>query len=460
MQAKKNAIHRTFEVPLWLSVGYGSLATGLFYSLIVLGPLDHPEMRRYAMGHPVCYATVWLFAIAAAVLACKIVTTRRQAAATARADDVLLDLLPSLPEGDSLQAVRWLDSMWRAQKPSINASYLGDRVTRLLRLQIQRGGCDRFDEDLASCGGEDADAQHDSWSIVRIVCWAMPMLGFLGTVVGISQTLGHMDMKLLASGDDAAMDALTGGLYVAFDTTAIALVLTIVAMFAQFTVSGRELRLLQSIDRSVADRLYGFLKPRGADAPQREEKVVRELADRVVDATAAAVGTLTLQQQQRWAEALAAVENRQAGITERAASVLEHSLQVALDRSLTELTRRIDQVQSAATDELQSRFQQWQTSLSEQSRLMLQQQHELTRQGELLTRLIDKCERFESLDQSMQHTLQRLTDVDRFHEAAIAMTEAIAVLGIQLERNGQIGPSVRVPRRTPTGEAAADRKAA
>ena len=35
--------------------------------------------------------------------------------------------------------------------------------------------------------------------------------------------------------------------------------------------------------------------------------------------------------------------------------------------------------------------------------------------------------------------LQRLTNVDRFHDAAICLTEAVAVLGTQMERYGYLG---------------------
>ncbi len=87
----------------------------------------------------------------------------------------------------------------------------------------------------------------------------MPMLGFLGTVIGIAGTLGQIDSEMLASGSQEAMNRITAGLYVAFDKTAIALALTMVAMFMQFAVQRVEAGLLSQIDESVADRLLGFL---------------------------------------------------------------------------------------------------------------------------------------------------------------------------------------------------------
>ena len=49
------------------------------------------------------------------------------------------------------------------------------------------------------------------------------MLGFLGTVIGITQALGDLDPEELANSIQTAMDGLLSGLYVAFDTTAVAL---------------------------------------------------------------------------------------------------------------------------------------------------------------------------------------------------------------------------------------------
>ena len=73
------------------------------------------------------------------------------------------------------------------------------------------------------------------------------MLGFLGTVIGITQTLGGLDF---ANGS-AAVENLKSGLYVAFDTTALGLVLSVVAIFVQFPIERSEQRLLADIDARV-----------------------------------------------------------------------------------------------------------------------------------------------------------------------------------------------------------------
>jgi chemotaxis protein MotA len=58
---------------------------------------------------------------------------------------------------------------------------------------------------------------------IRYLLWAIPSLGFIGTVLGISQAL------MIANNKD--MKAITSTLGVAFDTTLVALILSIILMW-------------------------------------------------------------------------------------------------------------------------------------------------------------------------------------------------------------------------------------
>jgi flagellar motor component MotA len=61
-----------------------------------------------------------------------------------------------------------------------------------------------------------------SQSIIRYLTWVIPSIGFVGTVLGISQAL------IVANSGD--MDKITSLLGVAFDTTLVALILSIIIM--------------------------------------------------------------------------------------------------------------------------------------------------------------------------------------------------------------------------------------
>jgi hypothetical protein len=43
------------------------------------------------------------------------------------------------------------------------------------------------------------------------------------------------------------------------------------------------------------------------------------------------------------------------------------------------------------------------------------------------------------MEEPLQATLKKLSNIDRVHDAAICLTEAVAVLGTQMERYGYLG---------------------
>ncbi len=63
-------------------------------------------------------------------------------------------------------------------------------------------------------------------SMIRYLIWAIPSIGFIGTVRGIGQALAHADAAL--AGDITGM---TNSLGVAFNSTLVALVISILLMF-------------------------------------------------------------------------------------------------------------------------------------------------------------------------------------------------------------------------------------
>lgn len=439
----KKSQKQNFVTSLWTSTWLGCVVASAFYALVEIGVFTNPILIRYVLGHPVCVATVYLYAIATVALSIKLGTALKEPRRTKLANTTLLDLMQSMPNDKPIDKVRWLDSMWRVQEPAKAQTYFGSRFSKLLRRLIQRNNLEQFDNDLQELADEDSIAQHEDYSIIRIICWAMPMLGFLGTVVGLSQTLGSMDMKLLASGDPDAMKSLTGGLYVAFDTTAIGLILTILVMFMQFIVSGFEVRVLREIDGLVTDRCFSFSKSPAEKHEDHSQEALQTLAKLVVESTSIAMQQLIERQTSFWNAAMDKADARWASISSESGEVLTGSLQASMDSSLETFAKEIHKAQISTVGALEARQQQWQTTLSDQSRNLAACQEAMADQCQILGKIVEDCKGFEVLDDSIQQTLGRMTDIDRFHEAAVCMTEAIAVLGIQLERSGQIGKMVR-----------------
>jgi biopolymer transport protein ExbB/TolQ len=105
---------------------------------------------------------------------------------------------------------------------------LFNRIERALLNLHNIGMVSDVSEMLRAQADNDEDQMESSYAMVRGFIWAIPILGFIGTVMGLSQAIGKFG-SVLGAGD--AIEALkntlqdvTAGLAVAFDTTFVALV--------------------------------------------------------------------------------------------------------------------------------------------------------------------------------------------------------------------------------------------
>ena len=230
----------------------GLAASTLFYALILQGPLRTEATLRYFASHPVSVCASTMFFIGMAALILKALNTLGQFGALGKAT-------LGLDHGETVAASQCDELIEGVQNLPSTAreSYLGRRLRNVLEYVRSRGGADGVDDELKYLSDMDAAKQQDSYALVRIIIWATPMLGFLGTVIGITQALGDLDPAELATSVQSAMDKLLSGLYVAFDTTALALTLSIVLMFLQFLVDRVETQLLGMVDQRMHEEFRG-----------------------------------------------------------------------------------------------------------------------------------------------------------------------------------------------------------
>ncbi len=433
----------SFALPLLPPVVIGLALTALFYGLIFAGPLDYALLRRYCLCHEVAVVTVGLFWVSSSAMTMKLLQVQRQRGLLAQSLDHLSAILESPPSSSDESRSQWLSMMWETTPTKVWQSYFGERVQQLLTRQVKRGNTKGLDEDIRELAERDGDRLHDSYGLIRIAIWAMPMLGFLGTVIGIAGTLGQIDSEMLASGSQEAMNRITAGLYVAFDKTAIALALTMVAMFMQFAVQRVEAGLLSQIDESVADRLIGFLAD---DEVVTFAEPTHDLIEKLTNKLASVVTDVVSQQAELWRATIDEAQQHWQQSTARSEETLQETLIASIDKSLDRHAQYLEEAEAVGTSQIDTRWQQWQTTLSEQSRNLLDYQREqadhlaiLNQLLEKVTQLVDQSSSLHRVEEDLTRNIERLTDVDRFHEAAICLTEAIAFLGTHLEKEGWIG---------------------
>ena len=94
--------------------------------------------------------------------------------------------------------------------------------------------------------------------MVRYIIWAIPALGFIGTVMGISLALAYR-RRGRPAGPEPALPELTKQLAVAFDTTLLALVMSAVLVLVQHVVQAYEERALNQAGQYCLDNLINRL---------------------------------------------------------------------------------------------------------------------------------------------------------------------------------------------------------
>ncbi|WP_395739194.1 MotA/TolQ/ExbB proton channel family protein [Prosthecobacter sp.] len=103
-----------------------------------------------------------------------------------------------------------------------------------------------------------------SYGIVQGFMWGIPVLGFIGTVLGLSQAIGAFTDTLTAGGDLAAIRAslktVTGGLSTAFETTLVALVCAFILQLLVSFMQALESQFLDDCNDVCSKHVAGKLR--------------------------------------------------------------------------------------------------------------------------------------------------------------------------------------------------------
>lgn len=117
------------------------------------------------------------------------------------------------------------------------AILLYNRIVNALSNLRNLGQVTDVDSLMRSHADQDEAALDTSYSLVQGFVWAIPVLGFIGTVLGLSEAIGQFTGVLDSASDveriTEALKGVTAGLATAFETTLVALV---AALFIQLAI--------------------------------------------------------------------------------------------------------------------------------------------------------------------------------------------------------------------------------
>ncbi len=453
---------------------WGGLLTVGFYQLIPVLPVQRELAERYFCSHPLEYATALLFFVGMAILGLKgfrMFAERRALTET----PIDLDALRRIPEPD--RRVTELASQLAAAPPAVRSSGLGRRLRDIvtwLRGQQSREGLEEHLKYLAEIAGE---RMHDSYALVRTITWAVPILGFLGTVIGITLAIANVTPEQL----DTSLGEVTGGLAVAFDTTALALGLSLVLVFTSFLIERFEQGILNEIEEFGIRRLLGLF-PASPHGGHSLSDVQSQASQHLLEKTE----SLITWQTQLWQESLESLRSRWTQSLETQQQELDAALQAGMQATLDDHARQLEAVRGEfltafreSADELraglaetradqkslletaQAQLEQlwstarsdlatlqsdqaerasellatltdavsgWQQELRQSSEAGIAQSEELRQQRELLARIVESEEGLARLQGSLKDNLEALRGLEAFDETLHSLTAAVHLL--------------------------------
>jgi biopolymer transport protein ExbB/TolQ len=209
----------------------GLVGTVLFYLFVIyvlrLYPLTKPIAAMFLDRGLVPYPTTFFFFWAVAILFLK---TRKLAY---QRRSLELAAVPQQPEfvlnPSTARAV--LERIYSLVDNTRHFVLL-NRIERALSNLRNIGQISDVSDILRTQATYDEEQLTSSYSLVNGFTWAIPVLGFIGTVLGLSQAIGAFGVTLESAGDMAklrdSLKEVTAGLATGFETTLVALVFALI----------------------------------------------------------------------------------------------------------------------------------------------------------------------------------------------------------------------------------------
>lgn len=416
---------------------WGGALAFLFFALIHGGVIADQLVIRYLAGHWVEYVEVALFCVGVASLGLRCLDLAVQ---HLRQEGV--DVLGPIPEGGEDPAAA---AEIMARVPAGDA-YLPRRLRDALDLVARTGSADDLENHLKYLSDFDAARAANGYGLVRFVVWAIPIMGFLGTVIGITVAIASLSPTELDN-----ISGVVAGLGTAFDTTATALALSMVLMFFQFLLDRYEQQILATVDAVAWSSLAGRFQSFGGDGTalavarlgetvsrgtarllESQEhawqalehtagEAVRQLVSEGGEQMRVALATTLDESLGRWAESLARAHDEAAGRREERWTAAAESLATVvagLEQHHASLGRQAD-------------------TLGKQTETLGKQAESLGKQSELLGSVVAATREVADLERSLDANLGALAATGRFEETLAALTAAVHLLSARAMAKGR-----------------------
>jgi biopolymer transport protein ExbB len=189
-------------------------------------------------GGPVIVVLLVLSLLSVTLIALKLVELRGVRSGTARRESALR---------------QWLDGQRGEARAALSAGDApADRVTAAAMARLIEGRpAPAVEAEAELLGNQEVEAMNRHIRVLELVAVISPLLGLLGTVLGMIESFQQLDL----AGGSANASVLAGGIWRALLTTAAGLIVAIPAAAAATLFSTRIEAAAQAIERSVGQLL-------------------------------------------------------------------------------------------------------------------------------------------------------------------------------------------------------------
>ncbi|MCA9063844.1 MAG: MotA/TolQ/ExbB proton channel family protein [Planctomycetaceae bacterium] len=407
--------------------------TVVFYLVAPMIPGTQSFVQRYFCGHPLEFVSSTMFFLGMALLGAKLLRlpAERQQLAVGRQllSDIASDTRhePGSPEAVRAAAVRMQRNM--AELPErVRHTMLCRRLDDTLHyLDSCPGG--RLEDHLRYLAELSIDRLQQSYSVLRTIAWAIPIIGFLGTVIGITMAIANITPEQL----DSSLTTVSAGLAVAFDTTAQALGMSLVLVFASFFMERGEQSVLNDVEQFGIDHLL----PRLSTDTESVTRTDRVSIDN--DSTLALIQqdiehwrTEMTDMRTRWTEFVTEYNQELTdSLRQEMAEVLEvhragsETARSAYASALADGATTVTHQLEGALNQFSSRMDQWQQILQQSVAASAAQSEQLHGLGRTLLQLQESEERLSHLQKQMNEGVQSARIVETLEQSVSTLTAAI-----------------------------------
>ena len=404
----------------------GGILSAVFYGAIHKGWIQHPLVVRYFANHPIEYVITVMFFVGIAILLVKYWAILYQQQQLQRSP-----ILPAHPKSLPVSYVgNDLDTLGQHEK-KYGCSPLSERLKIHLQSIRRSNSVSNLDTEIRS-RAEDAAVKTDAdYGLIRLILWAIPMIGFLGTVIGITLALDNLDLNTI----NESSKKLSAGLAVAFDTTGLAIALDVVLFFVQFLVHREDTNLLAETDRLTEIELCGRFESSDLERSNDSFAIIRRLLESIT----ASIEQTTTRQSKVWEQCIAAANQRYAQLTEQSAETLKKSLAAALNESMEHHAKSLVQAEAELLSQANRTTILFNEAFSKSAASMLAMREETARQTETVREILGANSQLLQLEDQLRENLSTLASIGNFEETVNSLAAAIHLLNSNRRNELRVG---------------------